>query len=39
MEVVREGHGVGVWKAIRGRWKMFKIRIGFKVGFENKVKF
>ncbi|RVW70161.1 hypothetical protein CK203_057129 [Vitis vinifera] len=27
-----------LWKrAIRGRWKMFKIRIGFKVGFENKL--
>ena len=36
-KVVREGHGVGVWKAIRGKWEMFKTRTGFRVGFGNKV--
>ncbi|RVX10936.1 putative mitochondrial protein [Vitis vinifera] len=35
-KVVREGHGVGVWKAIRGKWEMFKTRTGFRVGFGNK---
>ena len=34
-KVVREGHGVGVWKAIRGIWEIFKTR----VGFGNRVKF
>ena len=30
---------MGVWKAIRGSWEIFKIRIGFKVGFGYSVKF
>ena len=38
-KVVRKWHGVGVWKAIRGRWEMFKTRTGFIVGFGNGVKF
>ncbi|RVX16269.1 Transcription factor SRM1 [Vitis vinifera] len=38
-KVLREGHCVGVWKAIKGRWQVFKTRIGFKVGFGKKVKF
>ena len=38
-KVVREGHGVGVWKAIRGKWEMFKTRTGFTIGFGNRVKF
>ena len=38
-KVVREGHGVGVWKAIKGRWEMFKTRTRFTVGLGNKVKF
>ena len=28
---MREGHGVGVWKAIRNGWDTFKSRIRFKV--------
>ena len=38
-KVVRKGHGVGVWKAIRGKWEMFKTRTGFTIGFGNMVKF
>ena len=36
---VREGYGVGVWKASKGGWEVFKGRIGFKMGYENRVKF
>ena len=36
---VREGHGMGVWKALRSGWEALKDRIGFKVGSSNKVKF
>ena len=38
-KVVGEGHGVGVWKAIKGKWEMFKTRTKFTVGFGNRVKF
>ena len=37
-KVVRKGHGVWVWKAIRGKWEMFKTRTGFTIGFGNMVK-
>ncbi|RVW20667.1 hypothetical protein CK203_112333 [Vitis vinifera] len=36
---VREGYGVGVWKASKGGWEVFNGRIGFKMGYENRVKF
>ena len=36
---VREGYCVGVWKTIRGGWEALKDRRGFRVGFDNRVKF
>ena len=36
---MREGYGVGMWKAIRGSWEIFKGKIGFKVGSRSRVKF
>ena len=36
---VRERYGVGVWKAIRNGWEDLKVRMHFKVGSGNRVKF
>ena len=36
---VRERHGVGVWKAIKNGWEDLKVRMRFKVGSGNRVKF
>ena len=36
---VRGGYGVRVWKAIRNGWEDFKVRMRFKVGSGNRVKF
>lgn len=36
---VTETYGVGVWKAIKGGWEVFKGRTSFKVGFGSRVKF
>ena len=36
---VREGHGVGIWKAIRGGWEDFKNKTRFKIASRNRVKF
>ena len=35
----RERYGVGVWKALRNGWEDLKIRMRFKVGSRNRVKF
>ena len=36
---MRENYGVGVWKAIRNDWEDLKVRMRFKVGSGNRVKF
>ena len=38
-KVMRDGYGVGVWKAIGNRWKSFVSRTHFIVGNGRMVKF
>ena len=37
--VLREGYGVGLWKAIRNGWKEFNNRVGFRAGNRRRVRF
>ena len=36
---MREGYGVGLWKAFRKNWDTFNIILSFIVGNEQRVKF
>ena len=36
---MREGYGVGLWKAIRKEWNLLSDKIVFEVGNERRVRF
>ena len=37
--MVRDSHGVRVWKAIRKQWDFFKTMVSFAMGSRSRMKF